>query len=106
MFTSTLSRPRWAIPMIADAMPKSAARPSTASSTTMALSAPSMPKRFWPTYLVSKKRSRASAAFSRSRMCSFSSSPGAKLNPSTCSWSQRFSSGSWMCMYSTPTVRQ
>ena len=26
--------------------------------------------------------------------------------PSTCSWIQRFWSGSWMCMYSTPTVRQ
>ncbi len=27
-------------------------------------------------------------------------------DPSTCSWIQRFCSGSWMCMYSTPTVRQ
>jgi hypothetical protein len=28
------------------------------------------------------------------------------LTPSTCSWIQRFSSGSWMCMYSMPMVRQ
>ena len=26
--------------------------------------------------------------------------------PSTCSWIHRFWSGSWMCMYSTPTVWQ
>ena len=44
----------------------------------MADSAPSMPKRFWPTYLVPRNFSNASAALSRSRMwrCSSGSSVG------------------------------
>ena len=29
-----------------------------------------------------------------------------RLTPSTCCWIQRFCSGSWMCMYSMPSVRQ
>ena len=30
----------------------------------------------------------------------------ASADPSTCCWIQRFCSGSWMCMYSMPSVRQ
>ena len=29
-----------------------------------------------------------------------------RRHASTCCWIQRFCSGSWMCMYSTPSVRQ
>ena len=73
----------------------------------MAVSAPSMPKRFWPTYFVPRNFSNASAALSRSRMWRCSSGVEARCStPSTCSWIQRFSSGSWMCMYSMPIVRQ
>jgi hypothetical protein len=106
MLASTLSRPRWGMPMTEPSSPSSAAAESTASSMGMADSAPSMPKRLAPTYLVARNRSNASAALSRSRMWRCSSASGTTLTPSTCSWIQRFCSGSWMCMYSTPMVRQ
>ena len=41
-----------------------------------------------------------------SRIWRCSSGSSSVETPSTCSWIQRFWSGSWMCMYSTPTVRQ
>ena len=72
----------------------------------MADSAPSRPNRFWPMYLVSRNRSRASAALSLARIWRCSSGSRSVLTPSTCCWIQRFCSGAMMCMYSTPTVRQ
>ena len=69
-------------------------------------SAPSRPKRFWPTYRVWRKRSKASAAFSRSRMWRCSTGSSVVGTPSVCCWIHRFCSGSWMCMYSMPRVRQ
>ncbi len=72
----------------------------------MADSAPSMPKRFWPTYLVARNFSKASAALRRPRMWRCSSGSIRLLTPSTCSWIQCFCTGSEMCMYSMPTVRQ
>ena len=73
----------------------------------MADSAPSRPKRFWPTYLVARNFSNASAALSRLEDVALLVGGRARAStPSTCSWIQRFSSGSWMCMYSMPIVRQ
>ena len=69
-------------------------------------SAPSSPKRFCPTYFVARNFSNASAALSRSRMWRWSSVGSSGDTPSTCSWIHRCSSGSWMCMYSMPIVRQ
>jgi hypothetical protein len=43
----------------------------SSSMAAMKLSPPSSEKRFWPTYLVCRKRSRPSAAVRRSRMCFF-----------------------------------
>ena len=87
-------------------MPASAAAVQSASSIGMSVSAPSRLNRFCPRYLVCRKRSNASAALSRSRMRRFSVGVGLGVpGTSTCSWIHSFWSGSWMCMYSTPTVR-
>ena len=84
----------------------SAALSSRNASIGMRLSAPSSEKRLCPTYFVCRKCSNASAAFSRSSSRSFSSCETTRSTPSTRSWIQRFSSASWMCMYSMPTVPQ
>ena len=106
MLASTLSRPRCDMPITAESRPWSAACSRMASRIGISDSAPSRPKRFWPRYLVPRNFSNASAALSRSRMWRWSSTGSLEGAPSTCSWIQRFSSGSWMCMYSMPTVRQ
>ena len=94
------------MPITTSASGSSAAQVSRASISGMVDSAPSRPKRFWPTYLVPRKLLRASAALSWLRMRRWSSPLRVVSAPSICSWIHRFSSGSWMCMYSTPTVRQ
>ena len=68
MLARTFSRPRWAMPSTASVVPAWAPCSRTVSRTTMVDSAPSRPKRFCPTYRVCRKRSKASAAFRRSRM--------------------------------------
>ena len=69
-------------------------------------SPPSRLNRFCPTYLVCRNVSNASAALSRPRMRSWSSREGLAYLRSTRAWIQRRWSGSWMCMYSMPVVRQ
>ena len=71
----------------------------------MSDSPPSSENRFWPTNLVCRKVSNASALLSRRRMLSCSSRLGFWCGRSTRSWIQARSSGSWMCMYSMPIVR-
>ena len=70
----------------------------------MSDSPPSSENRFWPTYLVCRKVSNASAALSRPRTCFCSSRSGLLvldldplLDPA------RAPPGPVMCMYSTPT---
>ena len=94
-------------------MPKTTScRPSSAADETISSmigiidSAPSRPNRLVPTYFVARNFSKASAAFRRSRMRSFSSRVGVHVTPSTLDWIQRCSSMSWMCMYSMPIVLQ
>ncbi len=106
MLASTLSRPRWAMPITTSSRSPSAAVCSTSSSSGISDSPPSSEKRFWPTYFVCRKVSKASAALSRLRMCFCSSADGFSYFRSIRSWIQRRSSGSWMCMYSMPTRRQ
>ncbi len=72
----------------------------------MTVSPPSSENRFWPTYLVCRNVSNASAAFSFDRMYFCTVAGGFSCGTSTRSWIQLRSSGSRMCMYSTPTVRQ
>ena len=106
MLASTLSRPRWAIPMTTSAVPCSVASASAASSSAMTVSPPSSENRFCPMYLVCRKVSNASALFSRPRMYFCSSIGGFSCLTSTRCWIHRRCTGSMMCMYSTPTVRQ
>ena len=103
---STLRRPRCVMPNTTSVMPASAASLHSASSIGIRVSAPSRLKRFCPRYFVCRKRSNASAALSRSRIRRFSSWLATGGTPSTRSWIHSFWSGSWMCMYSTPTVRE
>ena len=105
VFASTFRRPRWAMPITISETPESAAAEHSASSIGIRVSAPSRLKRFWPRYLVWRKRSKASAATSRSRIRRFSSGDGSSTGRSTRACTHSFWSGSWMCMYSTPTVR-
>ena len=79
MFDSTLSRPRWAMPSATPSKSASAALERISSRIGIADSAPSMPKRFVPTYLVARNFSNDSAAFSRSRIRSFCSLVGCSL---------------------------
>ncbi len=106
MLARTFSRPRWAMPMTTSSSRDSAAESSTASSSGMTDSPPSREKRFWPTYLVCRKVSKASAAFSRRRIRSCSSRSGLECGRSTRSWIHLRCFGSWMCMNSMPVVRQ
>ena len=69
-------------------------------------SPPSRLNRFWPTYFVCRKVSNASAALSRPSTCFCFSRSGCACLTSIRCWSHSRSSGSVMCMYSTPTVRQ
>jgi hypothetical protein len=62
--TSTLSRPRWAMPITISCMPTMPPRWISSSIALMKLSPPSSEKRFWPTYLVCRK---ALQAFGRSQ---------------------------------------
>ncbi len=79
---------------------------STASSSGMTVSPPSRENRFWPTYLVCRKVSNASAALSLERMYFCSMTAGFWCGTSMRSCSQARCSGSAMCMYSVPMVRQ
>ncbi len=106
MFASTFRRPRCAMPMTASSRRCSAAASMVASSSGMSDSPPSSEKRFCPTYLVCRKVSKASAEFSRRRTRSCSSRSGLVYGFSRRSCSQLRCAGSWMCMYSMPTVRQ
>ncbi len=106
MLASTLSRPRCAMPMTTSSSRDSAAESMVASSSGMTDSPPSSEKRFWPTYLVCRNVSNASAALRRRRIRSCSSRSGLEWPRSTRSWIHLRCLGSWMCMYSMPTVRQ
>ena len=71
----------------------------------MTVSPPSRENRFWPTYLVCRNVSNASAAFSLARTYFCSTTAGFWCGTSMRSCSQARCSGSAMCMYSVPTVR-
>ena len=68
MLASMLSRPRWAMPMQTSSSPASAAASQISSTSGIVVSPPSRLKRFWPTNLVWRKVSNASAWLSLSRM--------------------------------------
>src|SRR2546423_5975972 len=76
MLASTLSRPRWAMPMTTSSRLSAAAWDNTSSSSGIRLSEPSSENRRCPTYLVCRKVSNASAALSRLRPCLCSSGEG------------------------------
>ena len=76
MLASTLSRPRWAIPMVTSSRPASAAASQISSISGIVVSPPSRLNRFWPTNLVCRKVSNASAWLSLSRIRSCSSRGG------------------------------
>ena len=106
MLASTLSRPRWAMPMVTSSSPISAAASQISSMTGIVVSPPSRLNLFWPTNLVCRKVSKASAWLSLSMIRSCSWRGGLVCGRSTRSWIQRRWSGSMMCMYSMPVVRQ
>ncbi|CFO68477.1 Uncharacterised protein [Bordetella pertussis] len=108
MLTSRFRRPRWAMPTTISCTPDSPAWLTTSSIEAMKLSPPSSEKRFWPTYLVCRKRSRPSDSVSCCRMWRFSSveNTGALKVDSRRCWIQRLAAGSEICMNSAPTERQ
>ncbi len=106
MLASTFSRPRWGMPMTTSSSWCSAALSSTVSSSGITVSPPSSENRFWPTYFVCRNVSNASAALSFDSTYFCTDGSGFSCGTSTRSWIQRRSSGSRMCVYSTPTVRQ
>ena len=68
-------------------------------------SPPSSENRFWPTNLVWRNVSNASAALSLEDPHLLVTGR-TRVRPSTLAWIQARWSGSWMCMYSMPTVRR
>ena len=79
MLASTLSRPRWAMPMQTSSRPASAAASQISSISGIVVSPPSRLNRFWPTNLVCRKVSNASAWLSLSRIRSCSSRGGLRV---------------------------
>ena len=108
MLVSTLSRPRWAMPMTISSTPRAAARAMTASSAGIMLSEPSSEKRLAPGYFTSRKRSKPSDSWSWRRISVFSprESDWRLRSPSIIRCTQAFRSGYWMCMNSTPMRAQ
>ena len=106
--TSTLRRPRWAMPITISCTPLAPAWLISSSIETMKLSPPSSEKRFWPTYLVCRKRSRPSAAVRRLSTCFFCSalSLGLVRALSSRCCHQRLWFWSVVYMYSAPMVPQ
>src|SRR5918999_6428394 len=93
-FASTFRRPRWDIPTTVSIIPLEAASSKSASSMGMRLSEPSSEKRLCPRYFEWRKRSKPSAALSRSRMCFFSSSESSSsIVPSARCWIQQRAEG-------------
>ena len=92
MLTSTLRRPRWAMPSTAESRPSSAARSRIASRIGISDSAPSRPKRFWPRYLVREELLERLGGVEPARGCGAARRRSSSVDaPSTCSWIQRFS---------------
>ena len=108
MLVSTLSRPRWAMPMTISSTPWLEAWEMTASSAGMTLSDPSREKRLAPAYFTSRKRSNPSASCRWRRISVFSprESDCRLRSPSIIRCTQAFRSGCWMCMNSTPMRAQ
>ena len=106
MLASTLSRPRCGMPITTSSSACSAAWSIAASIIGMTVSAPSSENRFWPTYLVCRNVSNASAAFIFDRMYFCSATVGLSCLTSMRSCSHFCCSGSRMWVYSTPTWRQ
>ncbi|MNV58818.1 hypothetical protein D3C71_1512110 [compost metagenome] len=107
-FTNTFKRPRWAMPITISWTPLAPADWINSSIAAIKLSPPSREKRFWPTYLVWRKRSKPSAAVRRSRICFFFSTPKLGLLRIFSSFSchQRFWFWSVAYMYSAPMEPQ
>ncbi|PWC78652.1 hypothetical protein TSH64_31485 [Azospirillum sp. TSH64] len=105
---SMFRRPRWAMPTTASFRPSWPPRFRICSSAGIIDSPPSRPKRLVPVYFSCRNFSKPSAAVSRSRMARlpFTVKSVWLRPPSMRSWIQAFSSGSWMCMNSTPIVPQ
>ena len=107
MLASTLSRPRWAMPIVTSSRLGLGGRLADLVDAPGPWSRrPRGENRFWPTNLVCRNVSNASAWLSFSRIRSCSSRGGLVCGCSTRSWIQRRCSGSMMCMYSMPVVRQ
>ncbi len=105
---STFSRPRWAMPTTTSLTPSWLPRFRICSSAGIVVSPPSSPKRLVPVYLRSRKRSKTSAAVSRSNIASLPlavNSVWLRMD-SMRSWIQAFWAGSWICMNSTPILPQ
>ena len=105
MLASTLRRPRCAMPMATSWMPVRAESARMWSSSGISDSPPSREKRFWPMNFVWRNSSKASARMRVPRMWRCASGEGASYGRSMRFWTHARCSGSWMCMYSMPTVR-
>ena len=108
VFTRTVRRPRWDIPITASPRSDSAARSRRRSRRGIAASPPSSEKRFWPTYFVWRNFSKDSARTSASRIRRRSSRERfARLRePSIRSMSHCFCAVSWLYMNSAPIFPQ
>ena len=103
-----LSLPLWGIPILTSFAPSEPPNLIICSIAGIKDSHPSNPNLFVPTYFVCKYFSKPSASNTRFNMAFFPS--GVKeisfSFPSILSWTQLFSSGSSMCINSTPTLEQ
>ena len=104
----SVRRPRWDIPMTASSIPNPAARSRSRVISGMAASPPSREKRLWPTYLAWRNFSKLSASTSLASALVLSSTESVARfrQDSIRSMSHFFCSGSWMFMYSAPTLPQ
>ena len=106
MFANTFKRPRCGIPIHTSSSFASAAAEITASRSGITDSPPSSENRFWPTNLVCKNDSKASALFSLRKIRNCSSRATVGVPTSICSCIHLRSAGFSINIYSTPIERQ
>ena len=108
MLTSTLRRPRWAMPMTISSTPCADEYSTKRSSIAIMLSAPSSEKRLAPTKFLWTNCSKISASVRRVRMRRTSSRSSAQRLrvDSIEAWSQVRAAGSSTCVNSTPIEPQ
>ena len=107
MLASTLRRPRWAMPITTSATPRAGGRVEERVEQDDGRLGPFEAEALLPDVAgVEEALEDLGGVEAAEDVALLVEVERGRLDPSTCCWIQRFCSGSWMCMYSMPSVRQ